>query len=358
MLLNPTEARQAINRRVPNLQVMIVAFALTIGAVQPVAAFSFEEVFATAEEAASLVDENDKNDRLFEETPTDNSKDASSPASPAETLTPLPPPLMAQLKRIENLSARLEEQEKRLSKQLKALVSINPKGLMQKKYFWRKLDFKICFIHKGLERFSKSRRKRIFVMFVKAASEWKRQGSNKLTLDFGPRKGGFHECKPGEKFDIRVGFKRGGGSWSYVGRDVLNKRHKLKATDPTMNIDLKSNSIKRIRMIMRHEFGHALGLEHEHQNPKDNSCHKHLDLAKLKDDFKKRGYDKVDIVDRYIKTLGGPRIWKTPYDRKSVMHYRFLPRLIKPAGRKKCVQSSTNFSLSDRDKSFIANRYQ
>ncbi len=48
------------------------------------------------------------------------------------------------------------------------------------------------------------------------------------------------------------------GSWSAVGTDV----QKVKKMKPTMMLDL-DRSFKRYLVI--HQFGHALGLEHEHQ---------------------------------------------------------------------------------------------
>ena len=57
--------------------------------------------------------------------------------------------------------------------------------------------------------------------------------------------------------DIRISFNYGSGSYSYLGTDA-----KFIPTDQeTLNIGWSGIG------VMRHEFGHALNLSHEHQNP-------------------------------------------------------------------------------------------
>src|SRR5262245_11163197 len=64
---------------------------------------------------------------------------------------------------------------------------------------------------------------------------------------------------------IRISFKFS-GSWSVIGttcRQITDK------TQPTMNfgwLNLNSSEADLQRVVL-HEFGHALGLIHEHQNP-------------------------------------------------------------------------------------------
>ena len=65
--------------------------------------------------------------------------------------------------------------------------------------------------------------------------------------------------------DIRISFKRS-GSWSHLGPCIPSH---LDQNDPTMNFGwLTPNSTdQEYSRVILHEFGHALGFVHEHQNP-------------------------------------------------------------------------------------------
>ncbi len=65
--------------------------------------------------------------------------------------------------------------------------------------------------------------------------------------------------------DIRISF-RYRGSWSVIGTTC---RQIVDHTQPTMNFGWlnEHSTTDEIRRVVLHEFGHALGLIHEHQNP-------------------------------------------------------------------------------------------
>jgi len=68
-----------------------------------------------------------------------------------------------------------------------------------------------------------------------------------------------------EPSDNRIAFRGGDGSWSAVGTDAKQRP----ATDPTMNFGWFDDSTDgaEIQRTTLHEFGHALGMIHEHQSP-------------------------------------------------------------------------------------------
>jgi hypothetical protein len=65
---------------------------------------------------------------------------------------------------------------------------------------------------------------------------------------------------------IRIGFERG-ASWSYLGTDALDPS--LDHDSPTMNFGwfTPATPNDELQRVVLHEFGHVLGLVHEHQSP-------------------------------------------------------------------------------------------
>lgn len=70
--------------------------------------------------------------------------------------------------------------------------------------------------------------------------------------------------------DIKIGFKFNGntGSWSYLGIDAKS----IAQNQPSMNYGwfTANTSETEFSRVIVHEFGHALGLVHEHQSPTAN----------------------------------------------------------------------------------------
>lgn len=77
-----------------------------------------------------------------------------------------------------------------------------------------------------------------------------------------------------------------------------------------LNLSSGGNDLKK--HIVIHEFGHALGLLHEHQRPGIwNKISKCIDPAKIDG----------DVIDRKPEYDLGP---PTKYHAKSIMHYRYI----------------------------------
>jgi hypothetical protein len=78
----------------------------------------------------------------------------------------------------------------------------------------------------------------------------------------------FDKVEDWTKAEIRISFDPSKGSWSAIGTDARNTAFAGKAT---MNLgrlpDDGAYLTSRHKATILHEFGHALGMVHEHQSP-------------------------------------------------------------------------------------------
>ncbi len=72
----------------------------------------------------------------------------------------------------------------------------------------------------------------------------------------------FDQVDAPDDADVRIGFARGEGSWSYVGRDIWSRP----SGERTMNFGWVLRG-RNGRDTALHEIGHTLGFHHEQQNP-------------------------------------------------------------------------------------------
>ena len=112
--------------------------------------------------------------------------------------------------------------------------------------------------------------------------------------------------------DIRIGFNNNDGAWSYVGTDCLG----IPSTELTMNLGFID------RATVLHEFGHALGLIHEHQSPaKGNFKWNKPEVIKSLEG-PPNNWDMETIQSNMFHKYKKSSISGTKYDRRSIMHYR------------------------------------
>lgn len=126
---------------------------------------------------------------------------------------------------------------------------------------------------------------------------------------------------PGEA-EIRIGCLQGDGSWSYVGTDNLNNED----LGRTMNFgwDLTTAWGKATAL---HEIGHALGLSHEHQNPKAGIV---WNEQMVNDTFSAppNNWDAQTIFNNILRKLSPTETEGSNWDPDSIMEYPFEPGLI------------------------------
>jgi astacin (peptidase family M12A) len=171
----------------------------------------------------------------------------------------------------------------------------------------------------------------------KVTEEWTNLAA--LTLDF----------RTSAPTDIRIAFIAGNGSWSHLGtmcRDIPEPK-------PTMNFGwlTPSSSDDELRRVVLHEFGHALGLIHEHQNPDGGiTWNRAAVIADLSGP--PNNWDAQTIENNIFKKYAPDALTETGLDPLSIMMYP-IPAAWTIGG----FSSGLNGELSATDKQFIAENY-
>ena len=172
-------------------------------------------------------------------------------------------------------------------------------------------------------------------LFRQACDIWMENGS----LEFA-------ETDNRKEAEIRVGFERGKGHWSYIGRAALEQPEYTN----TMNLDTSATLD-----TMLHEIGHTLGLHHEHQNPNSGiEWDKEAVYAALAG---KPNYWSKSKTDRNIlKKVAVDRVQGSKWDPDSIMHYPFGAGLINsPEGYENGIYPKPG--LSEGDKEWVRHYY-
>ena len=138
--------------------------------------------------------------------------------------------------------------------------------------------------------------------------------------------------------DIRIAFDPNDGAWSYVGTDCKN----IPVNQPTMNLGFLDGG------TAAHEFGHSIGLAHEHQNPSGGiEWNEPVVIAELakSPNFWDEATTRHNVLRKYsIDQING-----TAFDPESIMLY-FFPSSWTLNG----IGTKANDVLSTIDKQFIA----
>ena len=138
--------------------------------------------------------------------------------------------------------------------------------------------------------------------------------------------------------EIRVTFDPNDGAWSYIGTD--NSGIPLHAA--TLNLGWQD------RAVILHEFGHMIGLAHEHQNPAGgltwNAENVIRDLSGAPN-----FWDEPTIRHNVLEKYTVDQINGTEFDPNSIMLYAFPDDWTKNPGG-----THENGELSSLDKAFVA----
>jgi hypothetical protein len=150
--------------------------------------------------------------------------------------------------------------------------------------------------------------------------------------------------------EIRISFKSNAGSWSALGTDALVESYFPKQK-PTMNYGwlTADTDDRECERVVLHEFGHVLGLIHEHQSPKAKlNWNEKVVYSVFSGPPNYWTREQIDrnVLNRYSSARA------TRFDSNSIMLYMFSASLFRNGkGTKK------NFSLSRADKEFVLQHY-
>lgn len=156
----------------------------------------------------------------------------------------------------------------------------------------------------------------------------------------------FEEEDPGT---VRIGFAQGDGSWSYLGTTA----QQIPTEQATMNYGwlTPDSPDDELRRVVLHEFGHALGLIHEHQNP--NRPIQWNRAAVIADLSGPPNYwDEPTIEHNIFKRYSPEELESTPVDPESIMMYP-IPAAWTTDG----FSVDLNSELSQTDVEFIREAY-
>lgn len=146
--------------------------------------------------------------------------------------------------------------------------------------------------------------------------------------------------------EIRVAFDAV-GSFSYVGKDNLN----IPANQKTMNLDFNGpgSTEAYIKATSLHEFGHALGLGHEHQNPLSSIP---WNAPAVYTFYAQMGWSQQKVNEQVLNKFQWSQTQHTDYDPQSIMQYPVSASLTTNG-----YSVPMNTQLSATDKSYIGKIY-
>ena len=226
------------------------------------------------------------------------------------------------------------------------------RGVVARSLLWRPGEtLKVCF---------RSGTQKARARVAQLASEWMQYAN--LVLDFGDA-GNPRMCQGDNHESIKIDFLNKGpksGFWSAIGTTSRKSDHSLNLSflgEDELPRDRAGKPMPEAeaRRLVLHEFGHALGLFHEHQSPKAGCAAEYYEEAVFAFGAL-RGWPPERSIQNFRQIADTSEFNATEVDRKSIMHYSLPPWLFKGGERSPCLVA-TNFELSEGDKDFIRKVY-
>lgn len=154
----------------------------------------------------------------------------------------------------------------------------------------------------------------------------------------------FREIANLREAEIRIGYLVGDGSWSYVGRQILDQPQ----NERTMSFGWPLNRDDYGLTTAIHEIGHTLGMPHEHQNPfagivwNEDAVYKYLGGPP-------NNWSRDTTFHNVLRKLDSAEVSGSNWDPDSVMEYEFPAGLItEPAAYHDGIFPPGTISVLDR----------
>jgi hypothetical protein len=161
------------------------------------------------------------------------------------------------------------------------------------------------------------------------APKWSEFANLKLIFDDAPQA------------EIRISFDANDGAWSYIGTDCRG----IPVPGATMNLGWQDEA------VILHEFGHAVGLAHEHQNPAGGiQWNEEIVIRDL--GGAPNFWDPETVRHNVLEKYASNQIRGTDFDPSSIMLYAFPGTWTKSG-----VGTKENTKLSSLDQSFVRGMY-
>lgn len=162
----------------------------------------------------------------------------------------------------------------------------------------------------------------------------------------------FTEVSAIQDAELRIGFLRNNGSWSYVGTVALQ----IGQSERTMNFgwDITQSGSNGLDTAI-HEIGHGLGFKHEHQNPNAGIVWNRQAVYDYFARTQNPPWDQAKTDNNILNTLDPTAVGGSDWDPDSVMHYAFAAGLIsQPVQFRNGLSPALGLSVKDKE---VAQRF-